>query len=164
MANSTLVSHALTLTGNQCGGPVVLDGSNVVKLIGPSFAISSGGIEGVTLDTHVIAGVHIPEFECLACGEHIGAERVPHALGIVCHICGETVLIENAYVHKYIPCICATCKDKVTECALDDGRHPETLIRSYVSTYALVDEVNGSRSKKLSLVPMQKVFSSPIKI
>jgi DNA-directed RNA polymerase subunit RPC12/RpoP len=144
------------LTHVECGGNVVLDATKTTKLIAPSFAINSGGISNLTLDIHVMdGGVMEPVFFCVTCNKEILKENISVELRAGCQICGGVFKVESLFVHSEISCLCQFCRTKLDTYA-QNGGECEEVIRDYSEQFGI--------TKKMKVVPLVKVLSSPITI
>ena len=147
---------ATFLTHTGCGGNVVLDATKTTKLIAPSFALNCGGISNLTLDIHVVdGGVLEPVFLCITCNIEIQKDNISSQLSAGCQICGGVFPAESLFVHSEISCLCQVCKTKLINYA-QEGGECEEVIRDYFEQFGI--------TKKMRVVPLVKVLSSPITI
>lgn len=101
MSSPTRFSH------RSCGGSVVLDLSDSMKFVSPSFTMSPDGISGLVVDVLQEQENTLPVWKCRSC---LSVVRVPDIM-TSCLICGNQVSVESAFTSEKIACVCSGCRD-----------------------------------------------------
>lgn len=152
---SSFLTHGSRSNGKRCGGNVVIDVSEHAKLYAPSFSFSNSGIGNLLLDVEVIAsGGTIPKFFCKNCGDKLHRDDIEKSVTAVCQICGSSAPVSDIKVHPSLSCICSKCEDQIV--TYNKTGVGSEKIHGYVTSFGL--------SKRLNLVPLIEVLSTPITI
>lgn len=144
---------ATTFLTHSCGGPVVLDASQSIKFIAPSFSVGMNGITKVTLDISVVsAGKINPAFSCEKCKQDVQLDTIGATTTVMCQVCGNARHTSEINVHSHIPAICDRCLDAIKE-ADDDA---PGYIRRAIIVFGL--------TKRIRTVKLTDVLASPISL
>jgi hypothetical protein len=150
--SSTLFSH------QRCGGSLVLDLSQALKMVAPSFSIDGGGISRVVADLRLDSRAQVtPVWECTKCGAQITSGSAHGHLQAPCMICGQVHPISDLFTHERVVCVCKVCVDTIFKRASVASHPRPELLRDYQSMLGL------SKNEQL-FIPMTEVISKPFKV
>lgn len=105
----SLLSHV------GCGGSVVVDLSNSVKLVAPAFQLAEKSVSGLMIDTQVTTknGRITPQWACLQCGKVIPPEKYETEIESVCIVCSRTKPLGELVRHRHLNCVCRKCVNEM---------------------------------------------------
>ena len=145
------------LTHRECGGQVVIDPSNTIKLIIPSFRINRSGLDGMVFDTSVEGdGKFIPEYKCMKCRASLSSNDLNDGVVAVCQICAKPNLVKDLSVHAEVTSICEKCSDEIKS-AMKGDTSPSERVKSYIVSF-------GMNKRNFVLLKLSDVLYSPVSI
>lgn len=150
----TFLSHK-PITG-LCGGQIIIDAGQSIKLFAPSFSINPTGVSRLTFDTKVEGdGRILPVWGCMKCGEIIKQENIGEELVATCQICGKEKQVKDLLSHTHIVCVCTKCINDMKEYA-KTGEHKNSRIKEFTQMFNITKSTRGT--------PMITVLTQPIQL
>ena len=141
------------LTHKRCGGSIVLDFGENMKLIGPSYHIGTTGITSILFDIRRSVSTAVPGFRCYQCYKAI--DNIMTEMTSVCLICGVEHDVRDLWVHTRFSIICTTCADKLLRVEKADAQEDQVIV-SYLEAF-------GSKAAGKS-VSLRDVLLKPVTI
>lgn len=144
------------LTHRNCGGSVILDLSDGIKLMSPSFELCQEGVSRVLLDVKLDGNTHMhPKWICAGCGQTIDDDHIDTEIMVCCQVCTNVKSASDVYVHSSVTSICSDCFDDIKRFKLT-GKCSNPSSREYSLFFSI-----GPRSK---MIPLPTVLKMPVPV